>query len=163
MSSALNRLTQLLVPRSTSSIDVPTLGVRETIACTLLCSSWLPPPRMSSWAFASSPIIETTRHCRSGIDHFCCYVIWEAFPRTYCKQHLRLLLFANIQNQSSIPLDLAYNVSHDNAIIAMAYVLDAKDPLEIGVDVMRVSLPGGQTNSSFIEILTDQVSSAPTC
>jgi len=56
---------------------------------------------------------------------------------------------------------IAYNVSHDNALIAMAYTLEAKDRMEIGVDVMHVGLPQGRnamTASSFIEMLEDQLS-----
>lgn len=39
----------------------------------------------------------------------------------------------------------------------MAFQLNARDRLDIGVDVMRVALPKGVTLSSFIDILSDQV------
>ncbi|KAF9507367.1 hypothetical protein BS47DRAFT_318681 [Hydnum rufescens UP504] len=53
---------------------------------------------------------------------------------------------------------IAYNIAHDSSLVVMAFQRNARDSLEIGADVMRVALPKGVTLSSFINILTEQLS-----
>ncbi|KDQ09980.1 hypothetical protein BOTBODRAFT_137247 [Botryobasidium botryosum FD-172 SS1] len=55
---------------------------------------------------------------------------------------------------------LAFNITHDSSLVGMSYNRgDIKSDAEkVGVDVMKVALPGNETISSFLEILRDQLS-----
>jgi 4'-phosphopantetheinyl transferase len=59
---------------------------------------------------------------------------------------------------------VAFNVSHDNALVAMAFaaVNEGDAPhapaYRLGVDVMNVVLPRGETLSSFVNTFADQAS-----
>ncbi|KAJ7499143.1 hypothetical protein FB451DRAFT_1118041 [Mycena latifolia] len=67
---------------------------------------------------------------------------------------------------------IAYNVSHDNGLVAMVSSANAHNPpaFSIGVDVMKIRIPGRETFASFVETVGDQltalerrlISSAPT-
>ena len=52
---------------------------------------------------------------------------------------------------------IAYNIAHDDSLVAIAFQLNACDSLDVGVDVMRVALPKGLSLAGFIDILSDQV------
>jgi len=53
---------------------------------------------------------------------------------------------------------VAFNISHDQSIVAMAYAISNEDnPVHIGIDTMKVTLPHGETFRSFIEVLHDQL------
>ncbi|KAJ7507540.1 hypothetical protein B0H11DRAFT_2153209 [Mycena galericulata] len=54
---------------------------------------------------------------------------------------------------------IAYNVSHDNGLVAMASSVNAHNPpaFSIGVDVMKVRIPGRETFASFVETMGDQL------
>ncbi|KAF5388195.1 hypothetical protein D9615_000194 [Tricholomella constricta] len=54
---------------------------------------------------------------------------------------------------------IAYNISHDNALVAMAFAPGAHNPpaFSIGVDVMKVRIPGHETLVSFIDSVGDQL------
>ncbi|KAF9046040.1 4'-phosphopantetheinyl transferase [Hymenopellis radicata] len=54
---------------------------------------------------------------------------------------------------------LAFNVSHDNGLIAMAFGNGAHGPpsFSLGVDVMKVRIPGRDTLASFIDTMEDQL------
>ncbi|KAG6855061.1 hypothetical protein C0991_005990 [Blastosporella zonata] len=53
---------------------------------------------------------------------------------------------------------IAYNISHDNALVAMAFAPGIHNPpaFSIGVDVMKVRIPGRDTLGSFVESISDQ-------
>ena len=57
---------------------------------------------------------------------------------------------------------IAYNVAHDNALIAMAYSSNAHNPPAhaVGVDVMKVRLPERVTFSTFITSMGEAVGNA---
>jgi len=50
----------------------------------------------------------------------------------------------------------AFNKSHDNSAVILA--CEDKDTEEVGVDVMKLELPRNETISSFIEVLSEQLS-----
>ncbi|KAF7985217.1 hypothetical protein HWV62_7850 [Athelia sp. TMB] len=63
--------------------------------------------------------------------------------------------------ESTLGLDppLAFNVSHDNALIAMAFGPGELDPpaYRLGVDVMKVELPKRESFPAFVRIFSDQL------
>lgn len=54
---------------------------------------------------------------------------------------------------------MAYNVSHDNGLVAMASSTNAHNPpaFSIGVDVMKVRVPGREPFKSFVKTMSEQV------
>jgi len=54
---------------------------------------------------------------------------------------------------------IAYNVTHDNGLIAIASSANIYNPpaFTIGVDVMKVRIPGRETFASFVETVGDQL------
>ena len=62
-------------------------------------------------------------------------------------------------NQPSNP-PIAYNISHDNNLIAMAIAPGLHRPpaFSIGIDVMKLRVPGRETFRSFVDAVGDQVS-----
>ncbi|KAJ7774323.1 hypothetical protein DFH07DRAFT_733057 [Mycena maculata] len=54
---------------------------------------------------------------------------------------------------------IAYNVSHDNGVITMASSANTHNPpaFTVGVDVMKVRIPGRETFASFVESVGDQL------
>ncbi|KAF9057374.1 hypothetical protein BJ165DRAFT_1411662 [Panaeolus papilionaceus] len=63
-----------------------------------------------------------------------------------------------IQAPQLVP-PLAYNITHDNNLIAMAYApgLHNGPEFNIGIDVMKLRIPGRETFSSFVETVGDQL------
>jgi 4'-phosphopantetheinyl transferase len=64
-----------------------------------------------------------------------------------------------IVNQPSNP-PIAYNISHDNHLIAMAIAPGLHRPpaFSVGIDVMKLRVPGRETFRSFVDAVGDQVS-----
>jgi len=54
---------------------------------------------------------------------------------------------------------MGFNVSHDNALIAMAFAPGSHNPpvFSIGIDIMKVRIPGRESFSSFVQTVGDQV------
>jgi len=54
---------------------------------------------------------------------------------------------------------LAFNVSHDNALVAMAFGPGEHDPpaYRLGVDIMKVELPKRESFPTFVRIFSDQL------
>ncbi|PPQ72529.1 hypothetical protein CVT24_004835 [Panaeolus cyanescens] len=54
---------------------------------------------------------------------------------------------------------LAYNITHDNNLIAMAYApgLQNSPAFSLGIDVMKLRIPGRETFASFVETVGDQL------
>jgi len=52
---------------------------------------------------------------------------------------------------------LAYNITHDNGIIALAF--DTQPGSSIGVDVMKVAVPRNEKFDDFVEAMEDQLTS----
>jgi 4'-phosphopantetheinyl transferase len=71
---------------------------------------------------------------------------------------VRVLHVCHIQTQiplkKSAGLDppIAYNISHDNALVAMAFApgIYGAPAYNIGIDVMKVRIPGRDTFASFV-------------
>jgi 4'-phosphopantetheinyl transferase len=55
---------------------------------------------------------------------------------------------------------IAFNVSHDNALIAMAFGPGDHEPpvFRVGVDIMEVKLPQREPFPQFVRIFSEQVS-----
>jgi 4'-phosphopantetheinyl transferase len=55
---------------------------------------------------------------------------------------------------------IAYNISHDNALVAMAFAPGTHNPpaFSVGIDVMKVRMPGRDTLASFVNSVRGQVS-----
>jgi len=53
----------------------------------------------------------------------------------------------------------AYNITHDNGLVAMAFSSGSHNPpaFSIGIDVMKVRVPGRDTFASFVESVGDQL------
>ncbi len=62
------------------------------------------------------------------------------------------------QTTPGIDPPIAFNVSHDNGLIAMAFGKGAHGPpsFSLGVDVMKVRIPGRDSLASFIDTMEDQ-------
>ncbi|KAJ6516113.1 hypothetical protein C8R45DRAFT_232137 [Mycena sanguinolenta] len=60
---------------------------------------------------------------------------------------------------SGVDPPIAYNVSHDNALVAMVSSANTHNPpaFTVGVDVMKVRIPGRETFKSFVETMSDQL------
>jgi 4'-phosphopantetheinyl transferase len=79
------------------------------------------------------------------------------------------LLLWHVQTQmaskKSAGLDcpIAYNISHDNALVAMAFApgIYGAPAYNLGIDVMKVRIPGRDTFASFVRTVGDQVSCIP--
>lgn len=54
---------------------------------------------------------------------------------------------------------IAYNVTHDNNLIAMAVASGKLNPpaFNVGIDIMKIRVPGRETIRSFINTVGDQV------
>lgn len=54
---------------------------------------------------------------------------------------------------------IAYNISHDNALVAMVFApgIHGAPAYNIGIDVMKVRVPGRETFASFVHTIRDQV------
>ncbi|KAF8204949.1 4'-phosphopantetheinyl transferase superfamily [Pholiota molesta] len=63
-----------------------------------------------------------------------------------------------IANQTSDP-PIAYNITHDNNLVAMVVAPGVHNPpsFSIGIDVMKLRVPGRETLRSFINIVGDQL------
>ncbi|KAF5321092.1 hypothetical protein D9619_000959 [Psilocybe cf. subviscida] len=63
-----------------------------------------------------------------------------------------------IVNQASDP-PIAYNVTHDNNLIAMAVAPGKLNPpaFGVGIDIMKIRVPGRETIRSFINTVGDQL------
>lgn len=63
--------------------------------------------------------------------------------------------------QASPNLDrpLGFNITHDNALIALAFSSRTRDPpaFSIGIDVMKLRIPGKESFPSFVRTVGDQV------
>lgn len=78
---------------------------------------------------------------------------------------VRPLLLWHIQLQmpykktAGIDPPIAYNVSHDNALVAMIFAPGIYGPpaYNVGIDVMKVRIPGRDTFTSFVDTMGDQV------
>jgi len=59
---------------------------------------------------------------------------------------------------------IAYNISHDNNLVAMAFGPGSDDPpaFRIGVDVMKVALPQRQTFPQFVKVFSEQLTATET-
>jgi 4'-phosphopantetheinyl transferase len=86
----------------------------------------------------------------------------EGKPYIVCKLSSFCRLSRNTQrhqaSQTTNP-PIAYNITHDNNLIAMAFGpgLDKPPAFSIGIDVMKLRVPWKDTVNSFIEIVGDQV------
>jgi len=60
---------------------------------------------------------------------------------------------------SGVDPSIAYNVSHDNGLVAMVSSANTHNPpaFTIGIDVMKVRIPGRETFTSFVETVGDQL------
>jgi 4'-phosphopantetheinyl transferase len=77
--------------------------------------------------------------------------------KTYDKRNLT---FAVAVSQVAPDLDphIEYNITHDNDLVAMAFTLgDQRSCNNIGIDVMKVRIPGRESFASFVETVGDQV------
>ncbi|KAJ7068072.1 hypothetical protein C8F01DRAFT_589384 [Mycena amicta] len=54
---------------------------------------------------------------------------------------------------------IAYNISHDNGLVAMASSSNTHNPpaFSLGIDVMKVRIPGRESFASFVETAGDQL------
>lgn len=54
---------------------------------------------------------------------------------------------------------IAYNITHDNALVAMVFAPGLQNPpaFSIGIDVMKVRVPGRESFRSFVRTVDDQV------
>jgi 4'-phosphopantetheinyl transferase len=72
---------------------------------------------------------------------------------------------AQIPSQKTAGIDppIAYNVSHDNGLVAMAFApgIHGAPAYNIGIDVMKVRIPGRDTFASFVHTIGDQVNLTP--
>ena len=56
---------------------------------------------------------------------------------------------------------IEYNITHDNDLVAMAFTSgDQRKCNNIGIDVMKVRIPGHESFASFVETVGDQVGRA---
>jgi phosphopantetheinyl transferase len=74
-----------------------------------------------------------------------------------CASFLLSFLRGAEKAQASPPLEppLAFNVSHDSELVALAFARDARDG--VGVDVMRIAPPRRGSFASFVESVGDTV------
>lgn len=54
---------------------------------------------------------------------------------------------------------LAYNITHDNNLVGMAFGPGLRNPpaFSLGIDIMKVRIPGRESLNSFINTVGDQV------
>ena len=74
-------------------------------------------------------------------------------------------LYPTRQESRSLPDPIAYNITHDNNLVAMAFAPGVHDPpaYSLGIDVMKIKIPGRETLSSFINVVGDQVCTRCSC
>ncbi|KAH9482619.1 4'-phosphopantetheinyl transferase pptA [Psilocybe cubensis] len=62
-----------------------------------------------------------------------------------------------IKSQTNPPL--AYNITHDNNLVAMAFApgIINQPAYNVGIDVMKVRIPGRETFDSFVHTVGDQL------
>ena len=57
---------------------------------------------------------------------------------------------------------IEYNITHDNDLVAMAFTSgDQQSCNIIGIDVMKVRIPGHESFASFVDSVGDQVGLFP--
>ena len=55
---------------------------------------------------------------------------------------------------------IEYNITHDNDLVAMAFTSGGQQRCKnknIGIDVMKIRIPGRESFTSFVESVGDQV------
>lgn len=65
-----------------------------------------------------------------------------------------------LQTTPDLNPPIAFNISHDNNLVAMAFGPGSDDPpaFRIGVDVMKVELPKRSPFPQFVKAFSEQVS-----
>lgn len=71
----------------------------------------------------------------------------------------------NVQVAPELNPPIGFNITHDNALIAMAFAPGVHNgpAFNVGIDVMRVRLPSQETLSSFLQIVGEQVTPYQPC
>lgn len=65
----------------------------------------------------------------------------------------------NVQVAPELNPPVGFNITHDNALIAMAFAPGVHNgpAFNVGIDVMKVRLPRQETLSSFLQTVGEQV------
>jgi len=65
-----------------------------------------------------------------------------------------------MQTTPGINPPIGFSISHDNALIAMAFAPGDHEPpaFQVGVDIMKVNLPQREPFPKFVEIFSEQAS-----
>jgi 4'-phosphopantetheinyl transferase len=65
----------------------------------------------------------------------------------------------NVQVAPELNPPIGFNITHDNALIAMAFAPGVYNgpAFNVGIDVMKVRLPRQETLSSFVQTVGEQV------
>ncbi|KAF9449904.1 4'-phosphopantetheinyl transferase [Macrolepiota fuliginosa MF-IS2] len=60
---------------------------------------------------------------------------------------------------------LGFNITHDNALVAMAFSSRTQNPpaFSVGIDVMRLHIPGKESFPSFVHTMGDQLTAREHC
>lgn len=66
----------------------------------------------------------------------------------------------NYQVSPNLNPPLGFNITHDNALVALAFSSESQNPPEfsVGIDVMKLRVPGKESFPSFVRTVGDQVS-----
>ncbi|KDQ64818.1 hypothetical protein JAAARDRAFT_28459 [Jaapia argillacea MUCL 33604] len=98
-------------------------------------------------------------------DDACRCLLGRLLPRLLLKQRglpLKSMVFGASESGKPYirtPLDpsIAYNISHDNGLVAMAFTSGGHSASQVGVDVMQVKLPPRETFRNFVFSFKEQL------
>jgi phosphopantetheinyl transferase len=120
---------------------------------------------MSNWSITASNSAEGA-WCHFGVSLIRDYSIGETLHRESSWPSWSSILGLMYSGKQAMPtLDpfISFNISHDGSLVAMAWDEGDRNEIEnVGMDVMKVSLPRGESVQSFIRALAEQVGAAMT-
>lgn len=77
-----------------------------------------------------------------------------------CQVYFSELDTPQIQASPELNPPLGFNITHDNSLIALAFSRNQNPPTRsIGIDIMKLHIPGKESFPSFVHTVGDQVRS----
>ena len=76
------------------------------------------------------------------------------------EREIKYIAQGNYQVSPNLDPPLGFNVTHDNALVALAFSSESRNPpaFSVGIDVMKLRIPGKESFPSFVHTVGDQVS-----
>jgi hypothetical protein len=125
----------------------------------ILAKNYISFQRMSHWPPVTQNVTQRTGGNQGRYD-ICIHGGWEAIRCKYSHLSKQQLISYAAQATPDLKPPIAFNVSHDHALVAMAFGPGDHEPpaFQVGVDIMKVELPKREPFPQFVNIFSEQVS-----